>query len=226
LTRNLGKEIDMCTGGSLLADFVCGTKEKPPVLQLEDNLTTTADGCWVVWAFKLAHEVGDLFLPLSRRAPYPADATAMCEAGSWRRHSAPDPLCTCGFHALSEPDMPGFSTIDCVALTVVLSGRVLAFEWQAGGVLLRAQRQTVVKINAHPMGLKEVMAEMEATRYRPDDPDGRLARLQVGTPSGAGPLRLQLPSDPIQVAITDDAGWCQVRPARSHFGRTGALMSV
>ena len=87
----------MCTGGLLLADFVAGTTERPQVLQLADNLTTTVDGNWVVWAFKVAHIVGDRFVPLTGRGSYPADATATCMAGSWRRHAAPEPLCTCGF---------------------------------------------------------------------------------------------------------------------------------
>jgi hypothetical protein len=179
------------------------------VLQLADNLTTTADGDWVVWAFKLARVAGDQFIPLTGRGSYPADATATCLGGSWRRHEAPDPLCTCGFHALSEPDRPGFSPHQGVALTVVLSGRVLAFEWHARGVLLRAARQTVVRVDPQPTSIERILADFEVKRPRPDDPEGRLARMHSGYPSGAGPAHLRLPRECAEVAIFDDAGWCQ-----------------
>jgi hypothetical protein len=203
----------MCRGGRLLADFIAGTREKPRALQLADSLTTTVDGEWVVWAFKLARVVGDQFVPLTGRGSYPANATATCLAGSRRRHAAPEPFCTCGFHALSEPQLPGLPTWDgAVPLTVVLSGRVLAFEWHAGAVLLRAARQTVVRVGSPLMpgnDVAQLLAEIEVARQRPDDPEGRLVPTRSGDPSGAGPVRLQLPSDYPQVAISDDAGWCQ-----------------
>jgi hypothetical protein len=204
----------MCSGGLLLADFVAGPREKPRVLQLADSLTTTLDGNWVVWAFKLARVAGDQFVPLTGRGSYPADATATCMAGTRRPHAAPEPLCTCGFHALSEPDLPGLpNRSEAALLTVALSGRILAFEWQAGGVLLRAERQTVVRVDAQvvtPDDVAQLIAEIDTARRRPDDPEGRLARIHSANPSGAGPVRLQLPSDCPQIAISDDAGWCQV----------------
>jgi len=203
----------MCSGGLLLADFIAGTREKPHVFQLADNLTTTVEGNWVVWAFKVARVVGDRFVPLTGRGSYPADASATCMAGSWRRHVAPEPLCTCGFHALSEPDLPGLPSGDGVVfLTVALSGRVLAFEWHRGGVLLRAARQTVVRVGGTPgvpHDVAELIAEAEAICHRPDDPEGRLARTHAGGPYGDGPVRLQLPAACAEVAISDHAGWCQ-----------------
>jgi hypothetical protein len=196
------------------------------VLQLKDNLTTTADGNWVVWAFKLARVAGDRFIPLSGRGSYPAEATALCEAGSWRRHDAPEPTCTCGFHALSEGDLPGFPVYDGAALTVVLYGRILAFEWPAGGVLLRAAHQKVVRVDRHPARLEQIPAELEAAPRRPEDPEGRLARTDVGNPSGAGPVRLQLPCDPVKVVINDDAGWCRVAADGDPVGGRSELISV
>jgi hypothetical protein len=88
---------------------------------------------------------------------------------------------------------------------------VLAFEWHAGGVLLRAARQTVVRVGPQPMSVEQILAEWGARRPRPDDPEGRLARLRSGFPSGAGPAHLQLPRECADVAISDDAGWCQVK---------------
>jgi hypothetical protein len=45
----------MCTGGRLIADFVAGTDTRPGLpTELEQHLTTTAKGLWVVWAHKLA----------------------------------------------------------------------------------------------------------------------------------------------------------------------------
>jgi len=208
----------MCRGGRLLADFVAGTKEKPRVPQLVDNLTTTVDGEWVVWAFKLARVVGNQFVPLTGRGSYPADASATCLAGSWRRHEAPDLLCTCGFHALSEPDLTGLPTWDgATPLTVALSGRVLAFEWHPGAVLLRAARQTVVRVGGAVItgnDVAQLLGEIEAARQRPDDPEGRLVRTCSKDPSGAGPVRLKLPSSYLQAAVSDDAGWCQVADHR------------
>ena len=162
----------MCSGGRLVADFVAGDCQQPSVPELADNLTMTANGAWVVWAYKLARESGDQFIPMTGRGSYPADAQAECLAavrGPWPRHplerqagrhTAPEPCCTCGFHALSAPQsgpqpgprpygltplapQPGFLPSGVVCLTVALSGRVLVFEWPGGGFLFRAARQTV-----------------------------------------------------------------------------------
>jgi hypothetical protein len=89
-----------------------------------------------------------------------------------------------------------------------LSGRVLAFEWDGDGVLWRAERQTVVRVDraARP----DPVEELRRVRRRPDDPDGRLASRPAATPRDSGPVRLSLPaSSPVLVAChDDDAGWC------------------
>jgi hypothetical protein len=197
----------MCRGGRLVADFVAGT-DTPPDLpgELSKHLTATVDGQWVVWAYKLARPAGDKFVPLTRGAAYPADARAECRA--WGTHRAPDPQCACGFHALSSQRLPGLPVRrDFAALSVALSGRVLAFEWDGEGVLWRAERQTVVRVDraARP----DLVEEARRVRRRPDDPDGRLASRPAATPRDSGPVRLSLPaSSPVLVACHDDAGWC------------------
>jgi hypothetical protein len=52
-----------------------------------------------MWAYKMARPKGDLFVPLTGGSGYPADATAECRARGV--HRAPDPACTCGFHAFT-----------------------------------------------------------------------------------------------------------------------------
>src|SRR5260370_9433436 len=131
----------MCSGDRLVADFVAGTDAKPGLPEdLDEHLTATVDGLWVVWAHKLARPAGDLFVPLTGGSGYPADARAECRFRRIRgAHRAPDPECTCGFHALSSPRLPGLpARRDFTALTVALSGRVLAFEWRGEGALWRA----------------------------------------------------------------------------------------
>jgi len=188
----------MCRGGRLIADFVAGTAARPGLPEeLEAHLTTTVDGLWVVWAHKVARRAGDLFVPLTGGSGYPADARAQCRFRG--AHEAPDPGCTCGFHALSNPRLPGLpGAYDFTALTVALSGRVLAFEWPRGGVLWRAERQTVVRVQGVP------------GRHRyPDDPDGRPAVVPAAAPRDSGPVRLKLPAMPPVVQVChDDAGWC------------------
>ena len=199
----------MCHGGRLVADFVAGT-DTPPDLpgELSKHLTATVDGRWVVWAYKLARPVGDQFIPLTQGAAYPADARAECLARG--THRAPDPQCACGFHALSSQRLPGLPARgDFAALSVALSGRVLAFEWEAEGVLWRAERQTVVRVD-RPARLDPV-EEIRRVPRRPDDPDGRLAFRPAVTPRDSGPVRLSLPaSSPVLVACHDDAGWCAI----------------
>jgi len=40
----------MCRGDRLVADFVAGTSARPGLPEeLEEHLTTTVDGLWVVW---------------------------------------------------------------------------------------------------------------------------------------------------------------------------------
>jgi hypothetical protein len=200
----------MCRGDRLVADFVAGTATRPGLAgELEEHLTTTVDGLWVVWAHKLARPVGDLFVPLTGGSGYPADARAECRFRQVRgAHDVPDPGCTCGFHALSSRRLPGLPVgHGFTALSVALSGRVLAFEWAGEGVLWRAERQTVVRIERlAPFGWTETVP---GKRRRPGDPDGRLAVVPAATPRDSGPIRLNLPVSPPALRVCDDdAGWC------------------
>jgi hypothetical protein len=200
----------MCRGDRLVADFEAGTRTVPAVPEeLQEHLTVTADGLWVVWAYKLARQRGGLFVPLRGDSGYPADARAECRARGGRgAHRAPDPGCTCGFHALSDRKLPGLpARVGFSALTVALSGRVLAFEWAREGVLWRAERQTVVRVGRRPWA--EWPAELPGARRQPDDPDGRLAVLPGAAPRDSGPVRLDLPAScPVMLVCDDDAGWC------------------
>jgi len=204
----------MCRGDRLVADFVAGTSVRPGLPEdLAEHLTTTVDGLWVVWAHKLACQEGNLFVPMTGGAGYPADARATCRFRGVRgAHDAPDPKCTCGFHALSSRSLPGLPTRrGFTALTVALSGRVLAFEWAGEGVLWRAQRQTVVRID-RPAWAGQTAA-IPARRRHPGDPDGRLAAVPAATPHDSGPVRLNLPvSPPVLPICHDDAGWCVESP--------------
>ena len=197
----------MCSGDRLVADFVAGTETRPGLPEeLGEHLTLTVNGLWVVWAHKLAWQVGNRFLPLTGGSGYPADARATCRRQG--AHDAPDPGCTCGFHALSSRTLPGLpGGRDCTALTVAMSGRVLAFKWRGGGVLWRAERQTVVRIDRS--GPSVWTDAVPAKRRHPDDPDGRLAVVPAATPRDSGPVRLNLPvSCPVLPVCDDDAGWC------------------
>jgi hypothetical protein len=92
-------------------------------------------------------------------------------------------------------------------LTVALSGRVLAFEWRGEGVLWRAERQIVVRIERP--ALSDRMEVVLRKRRHPDDPDGRPAVVPAATPRDSGPIRLNLPvSSPVLLVCHDDAGWC------------------
>ncbi len=200
----------MCSGDRLLADFVAGTRARPDLPEeLEEQLTTTVDGLWVVWAHKLARQVGHVFVPLTGGSGYPADARAECRRRGIRGgHQAPDPRCTCGFHALSSQRLPGLPIgHGFTPLTVALSGRVLAFDWAGEGILWRAERQTVVRID-RPARFDR--AEGALSRRRdPGDPDGRPAVVPAATPHDSGPVRLNLPvSSPVLPLCHDDAGWC------------------
>jgi hypothetical protein len=250
----------MCQGGRLLADFVAGTRDQPNVPELAGNLTHTAGGEWVVWAYKLARPQPGGFVPLTGRGgSYPADAQAECSVGLERRpvripaavfaphrgallesgHSAPDPACSCGFHALSNvsalnsmggpfPRRRGEPSLACLA--VALSGRVLAFEWLGGPgtVLFRAARQTVVSVAPWPAvpraqdelrTVEQVLAASTPNQgwwpKGPGDPDGQLARLPRVQPFGSGPVQLQLPSEPARVAVDDHVAWCGPEPGRA-----------
>src|SRR5262249_41448597 len=146
----------------------------------------TIDGEWVVWARKVARSgIRNRFTPLTGGKPYPLDAVAECR---WRRdHDAPQPLCSCGFHAVSGSALFGAISglpFRPVELDVILSGRVLAFEWFGGNVLFRAARQTVVRIRT-PERVRHL-----AQWSSPDDPDGQVSWRLGDEPKGAGPVRL------------------------------------
>ena len=203
----------MCSGDRLVADFIAGTHAWPGLPgELGEHLTTTVNGQWVVWAHKLARQKGDLFVPLTGGPGYPVDARAECRKRG--AHDAPDPGCTCGFHALSSGGLPGLpADRDFTRLTVVLSGRVLAFEWAGGGVLWRAERQTVVRSERSAWFDRPARSnraeEVPGKRRHPDDPDGRPAVVPAVTPRDSGPIRLNLPvSAPVLPVCHDDAGWC------------------
>jgi hypothetical protein len=197
---------------------VAGTSARPDLPEeLQEQLTTTVDGLWVVWAHKLARPMGDLFVPLTGGSGYPADARAECRARGVRRaHVAPAPGCTCGFHALSSRELPGLPVgHGFMALTVALSGRVLAFEWAGEGVLWRAERQTVVRVDrsARPDWTNAVLGR----RRHPGDPGGRPAVVRAATPRDSGPVRLNLPgSPPVLPVCHDDAGWCMESSPSGH----------
>jgi hypothetical protein len=209
----------------LIADCVAGTGTRPGLPEdLHEHLTTTVDGLWVVWAYKLARPVGDLFVPLTGGSGYPADARAECRRRGVRgAHAAPEPRCTCGFHALSSQGLPGLPVgHGFTALTVALTGRVLAFEWAGDGVLWRAERQTVVRVK-RPTGFGWGEAGFGrgegvlGIRRRPGDPGGRLAVVPAATPRDSGPVRLNLPgSPPVLPVCHDDAGWCVESSMSAH----------
>jgi hypothetical protein len=103
-------------------------------------------------------------------------------------------------------------------LDVALSGRILAYEWDEGGVLFRAARQTVVRVHEEdPIG----------PRVPPDDPDGLLACRSVRQPRGAGPVQLRLPqASPAEVALVDDAGYCFLEVLPGVETAAGTLTTV
>jgi hypothetical protein len=211
----LREEVAMCRGDRLIADFVTGTDARPSLPEeLQEHLTTTVDERWVVWAYKLAWQEGNLFVPLTGGSGYPADARARCRLRGG--HDAPDPGCTCGFHALSSRRLPGLPIGGgLTALTVALSGRVLAFEWAGEGVLWRAERQTVVRIEQPSLSGRT--GRVPAKRRRPGDPGGRAAVVSPATPLDSGPVRLSLPvSPPVLPVCHDDAGWCVGSSAFEH----------
>src|SRR5204863_8444714 len=108
--RDALEEAAMCTGGRLLSDFRAGSKERPRVpAEIERCLTQTIDGTWVIWAYKVDRPAADgQFRPLSAGVLYPTDAVAACLRTS---HHAPQPNCSCGFHAVSDKrHVPGVGT--------------------------------------------------------------------------------------------------------------------
>lgn len=210
----------MCSGGRLLADFCAGSDERPDVPDVVQRcLTWTSDGTWVIWAHKVARSATrDRFAPLTGDGSYATDAVAVCRVhDNLRHHHAPEPDCTCGFHALSH-EWPDFPLTMGIRLDVVLSGRVLAFEFRAG-MLFRAARQTVVRVRGPLSGAGS------KSRSAPDDPDGRLALRPVRQPRGVGPVRIRLPrSAPEHTVLVDDAGYCALE-ARSLSAPSGGILA-
>lgn len=180
-------------------------------------LTRTIDNEWVVWAHKLARPLKDGFQALRGGTVYAADSIATCLRGAG--HAAPQPDCSCGFHALSKPSLgvllgssPALGSL--AHLEVMLSGRVLALEWldHDHGVLFRAERQTVMRVEAVTTAVARPLRGVTPSPLSPPaDPSGRLARLTGVDPRGAGPRRLRLPGTPARVVgLYDDAGYCAV----------------
>ena len=218
----------MCTGGRLLCDFTAGTTQLPRGLtsEIERCLAPTIDGRWVIWAYKVAFREGEDFRALTGDA-YPSDAQARCRLDPL--HVAPVAACTCGFHAVSAPNAGvvgllnrlerwRFKTIkigpSVSLLSVVLSGRILAFEYGRHATLFRAERQTVVRV--------------DDDQKQRDDPSGSREQSRPRRPVDVGPVRLDLPHDmPETVGIADDAGFCvfRSRPVapRTRPQRTPAL---
>jgi hypothetical protein len=96
----------MCSGDRLVADFEAGADARPGLPgELEEHLTMTVDGLWVVWAHKLARQAGDRFVPLTGGSGYPADARAECRfrGGVRGAHGAP----IRGARAVSTPSRAG-----------------------------------------------------------------------------------------------------------------------
>jgi hypothetical protein len=198
----------MCSGGRFLAGFTAGTAERPDVPDaIGESLTLTVDETWVVWAHKVARPEGDWsrpatdrFRPLTGGDPYPRDAIATCLTGA--NHKAPKRNCSCGFHALSTAAAPLVS-FGAWQLDVAVSGRILAFEWPGGaggGVLFRAERQTVIRA-----------AATWDPPAPPADPAGWLAARPIVNPRGAAPTHLDLPEAvPPTVGLADDAGYCML----------------
>ena len=160
--------------------------------------------------------------PASGRSVHPADgssrrlpADARAECGRRGAHDAPDPRCTCGFHALSSQRLPGLPIGNVFAqLTVAVvrtgarpssgpakeccggrSGR----PWSASsGRPLRPERSSTGPVPGHP-----------------GDPDGRLAVVSPATPRDSGPIRLNLPvSSPALPVGHDDAAGVRVQHVR------------
>jgi hypothetical protein len=99
----------MCSGGRLVADFITGTGAWPGLPEeLDEHLTTTVNGQWVVWAHKLARQKGDLFVPLTGGPGYPADARAECRfQGRPKRSRRPRSGVHVRLPRPVEPEVPG-----------------------------------------------------------------------------------------------------------------------
>jgi hypothetical protein len=86
-------------------------------------------------------------------------------------------------------------------------------------LLFRASRQTVVSVERQNR-------LREPPRRPPDDPAGFLACLPIDPSSGAGPVRLVLPSHTVRAAVNDDAGWCSVTDEPAWSLRSPELVEV
>jgi hypothetical protein len=123
-------------------------------------------------------------------------------------HVAADALDWCGARRAEPLALEGMrERFGFTALTVALSGRVLAFKWAGDGVLWRAERQTVVRI-VRPALCDRTEGALGRRRH-PGDPDSRPAVVPAATPRDSGPIRLNLPvSAPVLPVCHDDVGWC------------------
>ncbi|MEC3958691.1 hypothetical protein VMT65_37035 [Nocardia sp. CDC153] len=197
----------MCEGYGLIASFETGTAHRPQVPELvQPSLALTDDGLWVILAHKVAHRIeGELFVPATGGTPYPVDAVAECRRG--RSHAVPDPDCSCGFHAVSE-SAPNPYGGRFTVLEVALSGRILASYWMQGGLLFRAERQTVLSWSDATVP-QPIRVPNYPPHTPPTEPGGRTARLRRPYPRDLDSVGLRLPeSPPPFVRIADDPGYC------------------
>ncbi|APA97706.1 hypothetical protein [Nocardia seriolae] len=214
----------MCEGYGLIASFEAGTGSRPEVPDpVQPSLSRTDDGIWVILAHKVAHRIEgkDLFVPATGGDPYPLDAIAQCRRGA--THPAPDPNCTCGFHAVSESAPEPYGGRFTV-LSVALSGRILAAHWTHGGILFRAERQTVLTFTdttvPDPIRVPDYPPQPPTP---PTEPSGRTARLRSPRPRDLDSAALRLPvTPPPFVRLADDAGYCAFTPAHTTSARTAA----
>lgn len=209
----------MFARGPIVADFVAGVRERPDVPEcLEPSLTLTAEGCWTVVAYKYGRRSGTArFRSVMRRSEYSIDATAVCEVGG--QHPAPQPNCTCGFHALSGSEELPFPSGEL--LEVMLFGRILVSEWTrprdlytfSGDpgtrvLLFRAECQTVLRAGGRVASLRardmvdrfpqgdsvDWWLARRNRRDRPGDPSECGARPLAPCPRGSDAIALSLPT--------------------------------
>jgi hypothetical protein len=174
----------MCEG-RLLGEVLLGDVERPCVPSCaEPSLTRMIDGCWGLWAHKVAFDLGGGSFQALTRTVYPSDAEAACSRDG--AHRVPEVDCSCGFHAVGainalwECGLMWHPDPRIVVLDVLLTGRVLVLGSDHFGVLFRAERQTVIAVNR---GVDKAVR------------DGR-AQWGVALPQG----------HPTVVAIDDDPG--------------------
>ena len=178
--------------------------------ELDEHLTTTVNGQWVVWAHKLARQKGDLFVPLTGGPGYPADARA-----ERRRFRASEALTTSpirGARAASTPCRAGGSRAARRLLLhgadrgAVRTGAGLRVGRRrsavAGGAADRGSHRPASPVRSDSRTPGQALAYPEDSRRSPRyRPRRRTSRF--------GAVRLNLPvSCPVLPVCHDDASWC------------------